>query len=144
MPLEFGHEGLTEGHHFIVRLPLRIEVGTPFPAAHGEACEAVLEHLLETEELQNGKIDGRMKPEPSLVGADGGIKLHTETAVYFYFATVIPPRDSKHQHPLRLDEAVQDSSIHIARILLKVSPKRFRHFAHRLMEFSLSGVSCRD
>ena len=61
MAEEFAHERLTEAHDLQIAFSFRIEIGTAFAATHGKRREAVLEHLLECEKLENAEIDGGMK-----------------------------------------------------------------------------------
>ena len=53
MAIQFGHEGLAEAHHFVIGLALGIEVGAALAAAHRQPGQAVLEGLLEGQELQH-------------------------------------------------------------------------------------------
>ena len=67
--IELVHEALAEAHDLAVALALRIEVAAALAAAHGEGGEGVLEHLLEAEELDDGRGDARMEAQAALVGA---------------------------------------------------------------------------
>ena len=51
----------------VVRFTLGVEIGSTFSSSHVETSESVLEDLFETEELEDGKVDGRVKTESSLV-----------------------------------------------------------------------------
>jgi len=68
MAKELSHETLTEPHHFVVTLSLRIEIRAAFSTAHRERGQTVLEHLLESEELQDAEIHGWVKTETALYG----------------------------------------------------------------------------
>lgn len=46
-----------------------------------EAGQGILEDLLESEELENGQVNGRVKTESSLVGTENGRELDAVTAV---------------------------------------------------------------
>jgi hypothetical protein len=78
---QLGHEALAEAHDFVVALALGIEVGAALAAAHGERGEAVLEDLLEGQELEDAEVDGRMEAQAALVRADGAVHLDAEAAV---------------------------------------------------------------
>jgi hypothetical protein len=65
---EFDHQRLAEAHHFAIRLAFGVEVRSAFRPSHGERGEAVLEGLLETEELQDRQRDARVESETALVG----------------------------------------------------------------------------
>lgn len=51
-------------------------------AAHGEGGEAVLEDLLEAQELDDGEGDGGVEAQASLVRPDGLVELHAVAAVH--------------------------------------------------------------
>ena len=80
-PAEFGiltnvagklsHEALAETHDLIVAFPFRIEVASSLSAAHCESGQAVLECLLESQELEDGEVYRRVEPQSSLVRTDG-------------------------------------------------------------------------
>src|SRR5690606_7573233 len=48
-----GHEALAEAHDLVVRTAFRIEIGAALRATDGQSGERVLEHLLETQELDD-------------------------------------------------------------------------------------------
>ena len=98
--IQFVHERLAEPHHFVVALALGIEIGAALAAAHRERRQAVLEHLLEGQELQHAEVDRRMEPQAALVGADGAVHLDAEAAVDLHLAAVVDPRHAEHDRPL--------------------------------------------
>ena len=51
--IELGHEGLAEVHDLVVGLALGVKVGTALAAADGQTGEAVLEHLLKAQKLDD-------------------------------------------------------------------------------------------
>jgi hypothetical protein len=81
---------------FAVGLALGVEVATALAAAHGERREAVLEGLLEAEELQDAQVHGRVEAEAALVGADGAVELDAEAAVHLDRCPCRPPRHAEH------------------------------------------------
>jgi hypothetical protein len=63
---QFGHEALAETHHFIVALALGVEIAAAFATAHGQGGEAVLEGLLEAQELQDAEVHAGVETQPPL------------------------------------------------------------------------------
>jgi hypothetical protein len=59
------------------------------------SSQGILEDLLETQELQDTEIDSRMESQSSLVWAQGGVKLHTVSAVDLDLVLVIFPDDTE-------------------------------------------------
>jgi hypothetical protein len=57
--------------------------------------ESILEDLLETQEFQDGKIDGRVESETTLVRTKGGVELNSVSAVDLALALVIFPDDTE-------------------------------------------------
>jgi hypothetical protein len=97
---ELGHEGNAEAADFLVRLALGVKVGTTLATTHVQSCEGILEDLLKAKELEDGKVDGRVETETTLVGAEGRVELHTETTVDLELALVILPDDAELNHAL--------------------------------------------
>ena len=112
------HKALAECHNFTVRFALRIEVGTTFTAAHRKGSKAVLEDLLESEELQYGKVYTRMEAKTALVRSDCGVELYAVTSVNLYFAVVINPRYAEHNNALRLNKTLDNCVLFIFRMFL--------------------------
>ena len=138
---ELGHEGLAEAHDLVVGLALGVEVGSSLSSSDGEGGEAVLEDLLESEELQDGQVDGGVEPESALVGSDGGVELDTVSAVDLDLALVVDPGHTEHDDPLGLDDPLDDSG------LLKLGPclddglQGLEDFLDCLKELGLVGVA---
>jgi hypothetical protein len=116
---ELGHEGDAETTDFVVGLALGVEVGTTLTTTHAETGQSILEDLLETEELEDGKVDGGMETETTLVGAQSGVELNTETTVHLNLVVVIFPDDTE------LDDTLGDGddgeSLAVLRVLLEES-----------------------
>ncbi len=108
VPEELGHEALAEAHDFVVALPLRVEVGAALAAAHGEGGEGVLEHLLEGQELEDAQVHRRVEAEPALVGPDGAVHLDPEAPIHLHLALIVHPRHPEEDHPLGLDDPLED------------------------------------
>lgn len=117
------HEGVAEATDLVVRLALGVEVGTTLTtthvhwrrllaseivaARHGRlltASKSILEDLLETQELEDGKVDGRVETETTLVRAEGGVVLDTVTTVDLDLVLVVLPDDTE------LDDTLGDGS----------------------------------
>ena len=142
--IEFGHEGLAEAHHFVVALALRIKIRSTFATAHRQRRQAVLEHLLEGQELQHAQRDGRVEPQAPFVRADGTAHLNPKAAIDLDFAPVIDPGNSEQDHALRLDHPFQDLGLAISRPVLDDRHDRLDHLAHGLMEFDFARVLGHD
>lgn len=68
--------------------------------AHGRegtltSSQGILEDLLEAQELQDGQIDGGMKAQAALVGAEGGIELHPVPSIDLQLVVVVGPDDAE-------------------------------------------------
>ena len=94
-----------------VGLALRVEVAAALAAAHGQRGEAVLEDLLEAEELDDAEVHGRVQAQAALVGADGAVELHAEAAVHLDLAVVVDPRHAEHDDALGLDDALEQRGL---------------------------------
>ena len=105
MPRELGHEALAEVHDLDVRLALGVEVGAALAAAHGKPGQAVLEGLLEGQELQDAEVHAGMKADAALVRTDRVAVLHAVAAVDLNFAFVVLPGHAKHDHAVGFRQA---------------------------------------
>src|SRR6185436_12904832 len=88
VPPQLGHEGLAETHHLAVGLALGVEVAAALAAAHRQRGEAVLEHLLEGEELEDAEVDAGVEAQAALVRPQRAAHLDAEAAVYLDVAAV--------------------------------------------------------
>ena len=140
MALELGHKGLTETHDLGVALALGVEVGAALAAAHGKTGQTVLENLFKAKEFNNGQVDAGVEAQAALIGADGGIELDAEAAVYLDGALVVHPGHSKLDHTLRLHDALKDARLLQLGTLLHDRLEGLQHFAHSLEEFRLMGI----
>ena len=109
--IEFGHEGLAEVHDLVVGLALGVKVGAALAAAHGKGGQAVLEDLLQAQELEHAQGDRRVKAQAALVGSNGRVELDTIAAVDLNLALVIDPGDTEHNDALGLDEALKQGGL---------------------------------
>ena len=112
MALQFGHERLAETHHLCVGFATRVEVATAFGTTHRQGCQSVLERLLKCQELHDAQVYTGVETDASLVGADGRVHLHAETAVDLHFTFVVHPGHAEHNHALGLDHALHDLGFH--------------------------------
>ena len=135
------HETLTEAHDLFIRLALGVEVRPALAPSHRQRRQRILEHLLETEELQNAEIHARMEAQAALVGADRAAELHPESAVDLHALLIVNPRHPEHDHPLRFDDALQNTGFGILLVPLQNRLQRLQHLGHRLQEFRLPGIA---
>ena len=82
-----------------------------------------------------------MKPNAALVGSNGHAVLNAVAAVDLNAALVVHPRHAKHDHPLGLDQALEQAVLGIARVLLNKRPQAFHDLGHGLHEFGLVRVA---
>ena len=142
--LQLGHEGLAEAHDLVAALALGVEVRAALAAAHGQAGEGVLEHLLKAQELDDGQVDGGMEPQAALGGADGGGELHAVTPVYLNLALIVHPGYPEQQAALGLHHAVHDAHFGQLGLLIEHGLEGLQHLAHGLKELGLMGILLAD
>jgi hypothetical protein len=116
---ELGHEGDTEAANLVVRLALGVEVRATLATAHVKAGQGILEDLLEAEELQDGQVNGRVETETTLVGAEGGVELDTETAVDLDLTLIILPDNAELNNALGDGDDLE--GLAVLRLLLEKS-----------------------
>jgi hypothetical protein len=92
---ELGHERLAEAHDLAVALALGVEVRPALAGAHRQAGQAVLEGLLEREELEHALRHRRVEPQAALVRADAVRVLDAVAAVDLDLALVVLPATRK-------------------------------------------------
>ena len=119
MSKQFRHQSLAETHHLEVAFSFWIKVGSPFGPAHRQSRERVLEHLFEGKKLENAEIDRGMKPHSTLIRADGAVHLNSESAIDLKVALIIAPRHPKHDHPLWLDDSLENLGRPIFRVTIQ-------------------------
>ena len=91
-----------ESPDLVVRLALGVKVASTFTTTHHQAGKGVLEDLLETQELEDGQVDGRVQTQTTLVRTKGGVELDSVTAVDVDGSVVPLPSDSE------LDDSLRD------------------------------------
>lgn len=77
MARKFAHKGIAEAPNFCIRLSLGVEIGSTLSSTHAKTGKSILEYLLETKELEDGKVDGGMESESTLVRSQGRVVLLT-------------------------------------------------------------------
>jgi hypothetical protein len=92
-------------------LPFGSKSEPPLPPPIGSVVSAVLEDLLEGEELQDAEVDARVEAQAALVRADRAVHLDAEAAVDLDVALVVDPRHAEHHHALGLDDALEDLAL---------------------------------
>ena len=141
VPPQLGHERLTEAHHLVVRLSFGIEVRTSFAPTHRQAGQAVLEYLLEGEELEDGEVDRGMEAQAALVGADGAVELDAESPVHLDVTLIVDPRHPELDQPLWLHNSLIDVRGDELRVCLDHRVETLEDLEHRLMELGLVRIT---
>ena len=139
--LQLGHKALAEPHDLPVALAVGVKVRAALAAAHGQAGQAVLEHLLKAQELDDGQIHRGVEPQAALVGADGGVELHTVAAVDLHLAGVVHPGHTEHHNALRLHQTLDEPGLLILGMGGHDRLQAFQNLLHRLQKFLLLGVA---
>ncbi len=142
--VQLGHERLTEAHDLLLGTTLGVEVRAALAAADGQARERVLEDLLEAEELHDAEVDARVEAQPTLVGAEHAVVLHTETAVDVHLAAVVDPRHAEDDLPLGLAETLDEPEIEVGRVTFQHYVQRLEHLGRSLMELGFARVAGLD
>ena len=81
------------------------------------AGKGILKDLLESEELQNGKIDRGMETKSSFIWSQSRVELHSVAPVDLYFSLVVLPDDTELYNAFRDRSNLQ--SLLIFRIFLE-------------------------
>ena len=136
-----GHERLTEAHDLVVRLAFRIEIGAPFPTAHGQAGQRVLEGLLERQELEDTERYAGVKADAALVGPDRIVVLDPITAIDPDISFIILPAHAKDDDAVRLRHAFHDLHVVVMRLVGDIRKDAMRHLMDGLMKLGFPGIS---
>src|SRR5690606_29497964 len=132
--VQLVQEALAEPHHLAVRAALRVEVGAALAAADRQARQAVLEDLLEPEELHDAQVDGRVEAQSSLVRAERAVELDPEAPVDVHLAAVVLPRHPEDDLTLGLADPLDDLRLRVLGMLAEDRADAFQDLPHRLME----------
>ncbi|MPM53074.1 hypothetical protein SDC9_99838 [bioreactor metagenome] len=141
---QLGHEGLAEAHDFSGALALGVEVRAALAAAHGQRGQRVLEGLFESQELQHRQVHRGVEAQAALEWTDGHAVLDAEAAVDLNVAMVVGPGHAEHHHAFRLDEALEQALLGVARVLFDEGPQALHHFRDGLQELWLTGIALGD
>ena len=139
--IELSHKALAETHNLCVGLALGVKVGAALAAAHGESGQGVLQNLLEAEELNNGKVYRGVETQTALVGADCGVELYAEAAVYMGNTIVVNPGNAEHNHAFGLYETLDEAGLFPFGVLVNDELKALENFFNSLKELGLVGVT---
>ena len=139
--VQFQHHGLAEAHHLVFALAVGVEVGAALGATHRQPGEAVLEDLLEAQELEDADGDAGVEAQAALVRADGVAELHPPSAVDAHVAGVVLPGDAEGDDAIRLGEPLHEFRALVLGMAGDERDDGFGHFAHRLMELRLAGIA---
>ena len=139
--VQLGHKALAEAHHFHVALAVGVKVRAALAAAHGQGGQAVLEGLLEAQELQDALIDRGMEAQAALVGADGAVELHAVAAVHLHLTGIVHPRHTEGDDALRLHQALDQTGLLVLGVLFHNGLDALQHLAHSLQKLGLVGVA---
>ena len=82
-----------------------------------------------------------METQAALVGADGAVHLHAETAVDLHAPGIVDPRHTEDNGTLRFDHALDDGRLHVVRVGFKKRPEGAQHLFHGLMELGLVRIT---
>jgi hypothetical protein len=93
--VELPHEGNAELADLVVRLSLGVEIASTLATSHVQAGKGILEDLLETQELEDGQVDGRVEAETTLVGAESRVELDAVALVDITLALVVFPDNAE-------------------------------------------------
>ena len=141
VPVKLVHEALTEAHHFIVRLALRVEVCATLAAAHGQAGQGVLEGLFEGQELQHALGDRGVEADTALIRTDRIVVLHAPAPLNADIAFIVLPADPEADHPIRLSDTPQNLVPVIIFLVLNEVVNIFSDFLNRLRELRLPRIA---
>ena len=141
---QLRHEALAEAHDLKVALALGVEVAAALAAADGQAGQAVLQRLLEGQELHGILGDGGVQPQAALVGADGAVALHAVAAVHVHVARVVHPRHAELDHALLLHEQLQHAGLYVFRMLFDHGLDGFQNALHGDQELLVVRVARLD
>ena len=140
MAIQLGHKGLAETHDLSIAAAAGIKVAAALGAADGQAGQSVLEGLLKAQELDDGQVDGGVEAQTALVGAQGGIVLHTIAAVHMILAVVVHPGDAELNGALRLHDPLQQAGLFVLGVSIDHRLQRREDLFHSLQEFGLGSV----
>ena len=134
------HESLAETHNFSVGFASRVEVRTTFTAADWQASQAVLEDLLESQELDDSRIYVWSESQTTFVRSDCTVELVSVTFVNLYFTSIVNPSYLESDSSFRLNQSFQNRSFLIFRVLFNYWFQGTKNFFYSLMKFYFARV----
>ncbi len=138
---QLRHEALAEAHNLRVALGLRVEIRPSLASAHHQPGEGILQNLLEAEELDYAKVNGRVEPDASLVRPQSTVEFNAKTTVDTKITLVVLPWNAENQLPLRLDHALKNAGADVLGVSLKHGRKTVQDLFDRLVELWLTGIA---
>ena len=142
---QLGHKGLAEAHNFHIGLADGAEVGAALAAADGQRGQAVLEGLLEAQELHGVQGDVAGKTQAALVGSDGAVELDAEAAVDMGLAGIVHPGHTELDLTIGLAHSLQNGVLLVlVGVLLNDGHQRIKNLFHGLQEQLLVGIASLD
>ena len=113
MAVKFRHKTLAKTHNFVIALSFRIEIRSAFASADRKPRKRIFQNLFEPEKFNHGKIDGRMKTQTALIGADRTVELNAIPFIDVYNAVIVYPRDPEQYGAFRLYETFEQRAFFI-------------------------------
>lgn len=83
-----------------------------------------------------------MKPQSALIGSDGVVELHSETAVYLNVAFVVDPGHAEHYLTIGFNQTLQNGVFAVSGVCVDDKLQAFENFSYRLLKLVLRGVLC--
>jgi Activator of Hsp90 ATPase homolog 1-like protein len=119
--------------------PLGVEVRAALAPAELQPGQAVLEDLLEREELDHAQADRGVEPQPALVGPEGAGELDPEAPVDVDLAPLVLPRHLEDQLALGLAQPLEDLGLQVLRVGGDGRLDAVEDLADGLVELGLGG-----
>ena len=139
--VQLGHKALAEAHDLLIALALGVKIAAALGAADGQGGQAVFEHLLHAQKLDDGQVDAGVQAQAALVGADGVVELHAVAAVDPHLPLIVQPGHTEDDDPVGLDKALEQAGLFIFGVLIKNGRQGGEHFLRRLQKFLFMGVA---
>lgn len=114
-------------------------VPSTFTSSNGQHGETVFEDLLKSQELEDGKIDGRMETQSAFVRSKTGAELHSIAPVDVDVSSIIQPRDAEQDDPFWFEHSFKH--LDVLWMLHQYRYNANKHFVHSLMELGLVWIS---
>lgn len=130
--IQLCHECLAEPHDLSIRATSDREIRTTFGTAHRQCGQRILEYLLKSQELQDGKVHGRVETQPALVRTDRTVELNAIADIDMYFSLVIHPWNTERDNTLWLYETFDQLSFFKCWVLIIYIFNRDQHFFYCL------------